>query len=215
MMKNGRVVKICGRYTVLTEDEIIEVRQVIQEISMRLVKDDFENYSQKAGEIRPTDHSPVIIMQNDGILFENLKWGFKKWKGSGVIINARAETASEKGMFRKPLLERRCVVPSNGYYEWGRTSGRKKKDKYLLLPPGERIACMAGMMNVFRDAAGGEYGAFVILTTAASSTVGKIHDRMPVILAPEEHDLWISDAGFMEHVLHRPGPEMVAELVQA
>ena len=163
------------------------------------------------GEIFPTNAAPVISRSGAVVI----KWGFPHWKGAGVIVNARAETASVKDMFRKPLLERRCVVPSNGYYEWGRTSGQKNKDKYLLRPPGERVVCMAGMMSVFRDAAGDEYSAFVILTTTASSTVAKVHDRMPVVLAPDEHDLWITDAGFMEYVLHRPGLEMVAELVQA
>jgi len=156
------------------------------------------------GEIYPTNIAPVFI--RDGAA--TVKWGFPNWKNSGVIINARAETAPEKNMFRKPLLENRCVIPSSGFYEWDRVSGRKKKEKYLLRRPGARMLYMAGMMSVFCDAAGCDYSAFVILTTAANDFVAPIHDRMPVILAPDELDRWITDDGFTEHVLRRAGPEL-------
>ena len=159
------------------------------------------------GEIFPTNIAPVIAQTG----VEAIKCGFPHWKNSGVIINARAETALEKNMFRAPLLNRRCVVPSCGFFEWGRASGGKKKDKYLLRLPGERLLYMAGIVGIFTDAAGGEYGAFVILTTSESASVAPIHDRMPVILAPDERDRWLSDAGFMEHALRRPGPELSAQ----
>jgi len=164
------------------------------------------------GEVFPANIAPIIT--NDGA--EAVKWGFPHWKGAGVIINARSETAAEKSMFRKPLLERRCVIPSSGFFEWDRVSGKKKKDKYLLRRPGEHVLFMAGMINSFRDADGQDYSAFVILTTAANSSVAPIHDRMPVILAPDERDRWLSDNRFMEYALHRPGPELdrtyIAEL---
>jgi len=156
------------------------------------------------GEVFPANIAPVITC--DGA--EAVKWGFPHWKGSGVIINARAETSSEKPMFRKPLLNRRCVIPSSGFYEWDRVGGGKKKNKYLLRRPGEHVLFMAGMINIFRDDAGQDYSAFVILTTAANSSVAPIHDRMPVILAPGERDQWLSDNGFMEYALRRPGPEL-------
>jgi len=154
------------------------------------------------GEVFPTNIAPVITRDGAAVV----KWGFPHYKGAGVIINARAETVSEKSMFRKPLLERRCVVPSCGFFEWKRVGDGKKKEKYLLRRPGERILYMAGMINVFRDAAGGDYSAFVILTTTANDSVAPIHDRMPVILAPDERLLWINDGEFMEHALRRPGP---------
>ena len=58
----------------------------------------------------------VIIVQGSAVMG---KWGFPKWKGSGVIFNARSETALEKAMFKKPLLTQRCVIPSKGFFEWG------------------------------------------------------------------------------------------------
>ena len=72
---------------------------------------------------------------------------------------------------------------------------------------------MAGIVNVFRDSSGCEYSAFVILTTTANDSVAPIHDRMPVILAPDEGELWLDDDAFMEHVLHRLGPKLSPEIV--
>jgi len=160
------------------------------------------------GEVFPTNIAPVIA--GDGPMAA--KWGFPRWKGAGVIINARAETAFEKSMFRRPLLERRCVVPSNGFYEWSHVGGQKKKDKFLLRVPGERVLFMAGMMSIFPGADGNDYSAFVILTTNANESVSTIHDRMPVILAPDERDRWLRDGAFMESALHRAGPALALEM---
>jgi putative SOS response-associated peptidase YedK len=71
---------------------------------------------------------------------------------------------------------------------------------------------MAGISNTFRDALGVQYDAFTILTTEANDSVEPFHDRMPVILAPDEIDLWISDNDFTGFALHRPGPELIATL---
>jgi len=157
------------------------------------------------GEVFPTNIAPVF--SRDGAA--GVKWGFPHWKNAGVVINARAETALEKNMFSKPLLKSRCVIPSSGFYEWDRSGGKKKKDKYLLRRPGESALYMAGMINTFHDADGSDYSAFVILTTAANGSVAPIHDRMPVILAPDERKQWIEDDSFMEYALNRAGPELV------
>ena len=187
---------MCGRYLIDDDD----YSDILSQLMLNTAGE-----SSVRGEVFPTNIAPVITF--DGAAAA--KWGFPHWKSSGVIINARAETALEKTMFRKPLLEQRCIVQSSGFYEWDRASGRKNRNKYLLRLPGERVLCMAGMINIFRDASGDEYSAFVILTTGASGSVALIHDRMPVIITPDEKDLWLNDTGFMEHVLHRPGPELV------
>jgi len=159
----------------------------------------------KRGEVFPAN--TAFVIGNGGV--EAAKWGFPHWKRSGVIINARSETALEKNMFRGPLMRRRCVIPSSGFYEWSRGGG-KLKDKYLLRLPGERVLYMAGMISIFRDSGGCEYSAFVILTTAANESMAPIHDRMPVILAPDEREQWIGDDDFMRQALRRPGPELVS-----
>ena len=196
---------MCGRY--LVDDEVYaEVWEMLSaptgEVGLTL-RPQPPALAVK-GEVYPTNIAPIIACDGPAAI----KWGFPHWKGAGVIINARAETAGEKSMFRKPLLERRCVVPSCGFYEWSHGGGGKKKDKYLLRLPGERLLFMAGMINSFRDASGCDYSAFVILTTAANGSVAQLHDRMPVILAPDERDRWICDGGFVDHALRRPGPQL-------
>jgi len=254
---------MCGRY--LIEDEAYaDILQILHDLNAaqdRINMDNITNAGNVAagvggqgvvgqgepglgefmlGEVFPTNIAPVIV--SGGAVA--VKWGFPHWKNSGVIINARSETALEKKMFGKPLRERRCAVPSSGFYEWGhignlsqgntdlpgyvslfgsnnlpdcvsnsRSSKSKKKDKFLLRQPEDNILYMAGMVSTFRDALGEPYDAFVILTTAANDSVSPIHDRMPVILAPDEASLWVKDSGFMEFVLHRPGPELSVMMV--
>ena len=157
------------------------------------------------GEVFPTNIAPVMFNGKTAAA----KWGFPHWKNAGVIINARAETAMQKRMFSKPLMESRCVIPSSGFYEWNRSIDGKEKNKFLLRQPGERLLYMAGIIGTFRDENNADYSAFVILTTNANDSVSPIHDRMPVILAHDERNHWINDDTFVEHVLHRTGPELM------
>ena len=215
---------MCGRY--LIDDEVyadlwMTVSAAADNIGSALRA---EGSAFAPGEVFPSNIAPVITCA--GASFA--KWGFAHWKSAGVIINARAETALQKAMFRKPLMERRCVVPSAGFYEWDRTgalsaSGNPgaafdsktgkgaragKKDKYLLRRPGEHMLFMAGMTDIFRGADGLEYIAFAILTTAANSSMQNIHDRMPVILLPDERDMWINDEKFFEYAIRRTCPPL-------
>ena len=205
---------MCGRY--LLEDEAYaDILQILHNLKMAkksaaggLSQEELKSGGFVRGEIFPTAIAPVCT--SDGIVA--IKWGFPHWKNSGVIINARAETASEKKMFSKPLRERRCVVPSSGFYEWDH-GDNKQKDKYFFRRPDENTLYMAGIVGTFRDTAGTQYSAFAILTTVANGSVSQIHDRMPVILAPDELQHWIDDDDFSEYALHRPGPGLVSKLI--
>ena len=169
---------MCGRYSVLTEDEIIEVRKIIQEVSLSFVKDSMANYTPPKGEIRPTDGAPVITKNNDGLWFESARFGFKKWDGKGVIINARSETVADKGMFAKTG---RCVVPASEYYEW------RDKKKHFIKDGGGNLLFFAGL---YRD---GEDGReFVIITKEASGAAAEVHDRMPVVLHVGQLEGWLN-----------------------
>ena len=176
---------MCGRYTVLTEQEIIEIREILQEISLRIVNDEFHEYSEKPGEVRPTNQAPVIAKTSGGISFENQKWGFKKWKGSGVIINARSESIKSKSMFSNLLNTGRCVVPAASYFEWEKTESGKKKH-YVKDKEGN-LLFMAGL---YRDTEEGR--EFVIITKESSGDVSKIHDRMPVVLKVSQIEPWLT-----------------------
>ena len=174
---------MCGRYYIEIDDS--ELEEIVREAEKR-VKDYPGHPGQitlkTAGEIFPTDTVPVLT----GVgRCEPMKWGFVNFKGRPVI-NARGETALERPMFRQAMLQRRCLIPASGYYEWraeGRVEdrageGKSRKVKYRFrLPDGAMY-----FAGCFRQEQGSPFPHFVILTRQASEGVAAIHDRMPVIL---------------------------------
>lgn len=210
---------ICGRYYI--DDEVYELEQIVREVEKR------SGQRIKTGEIRPGDAAPVIRRSEDGRELAALKWGFPKWQGSGVVFNARAESAAEKKMFREAVIERRCVIPCSGFYEWSHEGG-KAQDKYCLKRPGAKSMYLAGVWSS-SDGPDGEYPAYVVLTTQANDSMidfdrqmtlfesapRPIHDRMPVILEPDECDRWLTDNDFALEVLKRSGPELIMSRVSS
>jgi len=176
---------MCGRYTVLTEYEIIEIREILKDLSLRIVRDEFEQYDEEPGEVRPTNSAPVLMKKDEGISFESVKWGFKKWDGKGVIINARCETIRIKNMFSKVIEAGRCVVPAGEFFEWERID--KKKRKHFIKDKNDNILFMAGL---YRDTEEGR--EFVVITKKATGDMEKIHDRMPVILNVNQIEEWLN-----------------------
>ena len=220
---------MCGRY-LLDDEAYSDILMILNELNAakKIYSDDnfshastikasnivefVEGNNFPVGEIFPTYNVPVI--EKEGIT--SVKWGFPHWKNSGVIINARSETASEKSMFKKPLRQRRCIVPSGGFYEWSRTGGsgrgKKLKDKYLFTYPHTHMIYMGGIVNSFRDTNGEDYSAFVILTTAANDSVASIHDRMPVLLQKDEFHHWLTDEGFMYAAINRTAEALLPKI---
>ena len=170
---------MCGRYS-LAPDESKEIAQIVAEVQSR-----FGASSIHTGEIFPTNVAPILLPENKKMTPKPMAWGFPSFKGKEVIINARGETALDKPMFRRPLLERRCVVPTTGFYEWD-----KRKTKYHFHWPDRDVLYLAGLWNVFQ----GEK-RFVVLTTAPNDTIINVHDRMPVILTGAELEAWLHDTG--------------------
>jgi putative SOS response-associated peptidase YedK len=123
------------------------------------------------------------------------RWGLvpssAKAIGDGpLMINARAETVTSKGIFARLLPYKRCVVPVDGFYEWQRTGDPKHKQPYLAYPPDGGLFAMAGLWDTWRD---GEVvvPSLTIVTTAANGTMSPLHDRMPAILPPEAWARWL------------------------
>ena len=104
---------MCGRYSLEPWDSA-EVEKIIQEVQDKI----------KTGEIYPTNIVPVLTGPDK---VEAVKWGFPGFKGNQTIINARAETAADKRIFSKPLMEKRCVIPSTGFFEWQDVGAKKKQ----------------------------------------------------------------------------------------
>jgi putative SOS response-associated peptidase YedK len=110
------------------------------------------------------------------------------------MINARAETVATKPAFRRALVERRCVIPCDGFYEWRSIAGRKQPF-HISLAAAARAAHggllpLAGLWDLWRRD-GQPVESCAIITTAANSEMAQLHDRMPAILTPEALDAWL------------------------
>jgi putative SOS response-associated peptidase YedK len=150
-----------------------------------------------------------VVKGDEHRTVEAITWGFPHFRGSGVIINARAETAHEKPMFRKNLALRRCLIPSTGFYEWA-GENKKSKQKYLFKLPDDPVLYMAGLFNDFDGVR-----RFVILTTQANQSVVDIHDRMPLVLLRAELNGWLRDPHLARDILNdqRNRPQLIRQVV--
>ena len=133
-----------------------------------------------------------------------LRWGLipswsKEPGGGPPMINARGESIAEKPSFRTATRRRRCLIPADGFYEWQKIAGSTKKQPYYIHYRDDRPFAFAGLWESWKpkdaksdDASGIE--SCTIVTTSASKALESIHDRMPVILEPNEYTLWLDPA---------------------
>jgi putative SOS response-associated peptidase YedK len=125
-----------------------------------------------------------------------------------ATFNARAETAAEKPMFRDSFERRHCLIPISGYYEWQDTPDGKQP-YYFTRRDGE-VMTIAGLWSDWIDKATGEKSwSCTMMITGANDLVGDVHDRMPVILEPDDFEPWLSCKGGME--LLRPAADNVLQ----
>lgn len=171
--------------------------------------------------IAPTQ--PVLIVRNDHHAERELmlvRWGLiPSWVKNPAefttLINARSETAAEKPSFRAALRHRRCLVPADGFYEWTGEPGAKRP--HLLRPRTGGPMALAGIAEHWMGADGSEMETVAILTVAANRTVLAVHDRMPVILAPADFDLWLDcrpGTAVDAAPLMVPAPDDLLEIVE-
>lgn len=187
---------MCGRYYV-DGDVSREIRRIVGEIEERLRR-------MAAGDVCPGQPAPAIMKggRDMELAEEFFRWGFPGFSGSGLIVNARAETALEKRMFADSVENRRCVIPAKGFYEWNRA-----KEKAAFTRTDRDILYMAGF---YRDDPEGR--RFVILTTEANASMRQTHDRMPLILERDQVKDWIWDRQAAEKLLRQTPVELHREM---
>lgn len=181
---------MCGRYYIDPEQEP-DLKKILEQVK-DLYKNTPELAEMKTGEIFPTDIVPVLTSESP----ELMKWGFSRFDGKGQVINARLETAPEKPMFRRPFRERRCLIPASHFFEWEKRGAKKQKYAIGL----QDTLYMAGLYRFERDMS---VPLFVILTRPAAPGIAFIHDRMPVILAKDTHQGWLSEHIDNQEVMNR------------
>ena len=145
--------------------------------------------------VAPTDDAAVVVQRDDHRAITAYRWGLiPHWsdtpKTGNRMFNARSETIDRQPAFRYAFSKRRCLVPVDAYYEWQRAGSVRQP--YAIIRPDGRPLALAGLWAGWKDEETGEIiRSFTIVTTSANSMMAPIHDRMPVILRPEDEPLWL------------------------
>lgn len=153
----------------------------------------------KRYNISPTQSAPVVVSRGGEPRLEMMKWGFipKGAKDANSVFRYKTFNTRSEGIFEKPATREairisRCLVPSNGYYEWVVNS--VVKQPLLIRPSDQDIFSFAGIYRSWQDPAGVQWGTFSIITTIPSRDVEAINDRMPVILRATDESRWLNPA---------------------
>jgi putative SOS response-associated peptidase YedK len=175
---------MCGRFT-----RTADVEEVAEEFGLERIESSLE----PSYNIAPTQNVAAIV-QDDQKRLVTMRWGLiPSWAKDEAIgaklINARAETVSEKPSFRTPFKRRRCLIIADGFFEWQKIGG-EKQPFYIHLKSGKPYA-FAGLFDVW-DSPDESITSCTLITTEANELMQPIHERMPVILNREAADLWIA-----------------------
>lgn len=213
---------MCGRFAASASTE---------EIVATFAVDEVVDEPRPTFNAAPTDPVPAVVERVDadtgGVVRKLVtpRWGLvpswaKDTRGAARLINARAETVASKPAFRKAFATRRCLLPADGYYEWeplpdAAASGRPVKQPWFIAPGDGGLFVMAGLYEFWRDPATGAWlTTCTVITTTASDDVGRIHDRMPMVVAPDAWAAWLdprlTDPGEVAGLLAAPAPAALA-----
>ena len=178
---------MCGRFTLTVSPEELQAA--------------FPNFH-IPGDIPPSYNiapsQPIPVVPNDGKnSLDFYRWGLiPSWTkpekfGKFNLINARSETAGEKPSFKNSLKRRRCLIIADGFYEWAKSTTGKGKTPYYFTLKDQSPFAFAGLWEIWQSPEGDQIRSTTILTTSPNDIVKPVHDRMPVILAPENYATWL------------------------
>lgn len=177
---------MCGRFTITVTLEELIAHYLIDDSKIATLK---PNYN-----VAPMHNVPAVIASDAGKRMGELRWGLvpfwaKDEKIGSKMINARAETVADKPAFKRLLKTKRCIIPADGFYEW-KKDGTSKQPYRILMSDGSLFS-FAGLYDTWEDPEGKKLNTCTIITTTPNSLMEDIHDRMPVILRPEDEADWL------------------------
>jgi len=190
---------MCGRYDLSENPAAIQAHFSVPSVPQFAVNSD----------VRPTERAPIIrINPLSGKRESTLaRWGLvpawaKDMKFGTHCINARVETMANLPAYRAAYRNRRCLVPVSAFFEWGGSGGKKTKWRVWL--QDRPLFALAGLWERWTSSRDGQMvETYTIVTTAANERLFKVHDRMPVIVAPERYERWL-DTGCTQMDLFVP-----------
>ncbi len=225
---------MCGRYLFDDASDLLQVQLIQAYIYQRFGPE--RAGQMKTGEIFPGNEVPILLTAeadpfrpkpdsqpkpeiaaqplvepagDSQLIALPMIWGFPGFKGSQLLINARQETVAEKPTFREAFADRRCVIPTTGFIEWSHDERGKAVDKFRFNAPETQMLFLAGIYTFV-----GRELRFVILTTAADSTMAEIHHRQPLIIPAQMIRPWVNDPQAADQLLTGPGPDLVRSLMK-
>ncbi|MEX0772205.1 MAG: SOS response-associated peptidase [Balneolales bacterium] len=173
-----------GRYTLFSNKKTVE-----DHFQSRSTGDvQFEaNYN-----VAPGNFMPVIFMEKAREnRIANMKWGLQTSESGGKAqVNAKAETLTQQSTLIKAFERKRCIIPANGFYEWKTLTSDIKLPFYIRLLDDELFG-FAGIFDRYTSG-NADILTFAIITTRSNELLQPLHDRMPVILHPENYDYWLN-----------------------
>lgn len=176
---------MCGRFTLSSPGEIVADLFHLGEVPELTPR----------FNVAPTQRVAVVVApEPDRRKLVGMRWGLvpswaKDVKIGARMINARSETVATKPAFRSAFKRRRCLVVADGFYEWKRV-GKAKQPFHIRMADGSPFG-MAAVWEVWQPSDGERVVSCSVLTTTPNPLVADVHDRMPVILPPERHAVWL------------------------
>jgi putative SOS response-associated peptidase YedK len=157
--------------------------------------------------VAPGGPMAVVRMEQGARHFALVHWGFiPSWaKEVKPFKNARAETVIEKPSFRNAMKRRRCLIPADGFYEW--KGEPRKKQAFFFHRPDNGLLAFGGLWENWMATNGSEIETGLIITTEPNLEVSAIHPRMPVVIAPQDFEIWLNGEVQDAAPLMRPAPD--------
>jgi putative SOS response-associated peptidase YedK len=180
---------MCGRFVSSSPPDQIAKYFGVEEVSETLLEPNFN--------VAPSLDVYTVLETGGVRRLEPIHWGLvpiwaKDMKVGNRMINARAETLAEKNAYKRAFKKRRCIIPADGFYEWKKTEGQKKKQPYFIHRPDDEPFAFAGLWEVWRpEGSEDELVSCTILTGDPNDKMAEIHDRMPIMLPPDAWDAWL------------------------
>jgi len=184
---------MCGRFTTT-----IDLEEIARYFKIKTTEGEYTPLYNAA----PSQEIPVVLgKDNRKLAF--FRWGLiPSWaKDPGIgskLINARAETLTEKPSFRRAYKQGRCLIPADSFFEW-KKEGRNKTPYRIFMRNNSPLG-MAGLWDIWSPPGRPPLYSCAIITTKANSLLQPLHDRMPVIIRPQDYDLWL-DTSVQEHAV--------------
>ncbi|GGG12812.1 SOS response-associated peptidase [Paenibacillus abyssi] len=177
---------MCGRYTITVTLEELMLRYMIGDTAVP--------YHRPKYNVAPGQMVLAVIHDGTKNRIGELRWGLiPSWaedeKIGSRMLNARSETVASKPAYKQPFLRKRCLIPADGFYEWQKTETGKQPMR--VVRKDRAIFSMAGLYDTWVAPDGRKISSCTILTTQPNELMAPIHDRMPVILRPEDEAAWL------------------------